>query len=256
MSDRSAEHKRERRLHMGLHFSAMTVAIIGLVIACVAIAKAYTDAGHDDIADGAVRTAELADLAVSAPKLADGAVSKAKLGNDSVDGNKLDDTADFTMNSLTLSGTLNAYKSKVVKLVGTADGTMAAPNKTLTSSETGATFIVDTGTYTYVAILPTPSVGLEYTFMLDILSFGEVTKDFILSSHATGTFIVGTGVMGGTVKDFGSTNERVQFDSSAGVAGPGDRITVVCDGVNWYVKDLSVLTNTNIVVATRNAAFA
>ena len=53
---------------------------------------------------------------------------------------------------------------------------------------------------------------------------------------------MGVGIDAGAVHDQQSDDDQIMIDTSAGAAGAGDRISVICDGSHWYVLDASALS--------------
>tara|TARA_R110001583_G_scaffold34516_1_gene115792 strand:+ start:28 stop:525 length:498 start_codon:yes stop_codon:yes gene_type:complete len=133
-----------------------------------------------------------------------------------------------------------------------SDGTVVAPSKTLTNVDAGNVYIVDISANTAAFVLPSAKLsrGAIYTFILSIESDAEGTKDLIVASASATEFLMGVGIDGGTVHDQQSNDDQITLDSSAGAAGAGDRIQVVCDGSHWYVLDASALTAGAFVTGT------
>ena len=81
-----------------------------------------------------------------------------------------------------------------------------------------------------------------FTFILAAGSEGEATKDLIITTNDAADDIIGVGLDGAAVHATGVSNSTITFDSSAaggdssGVDA-GDRLSVVCDGTDWYIED-------------------
>ena len=127
-----------------------------------------------------------------------------------------------------------------------ADGTHIAAAETviLTSSDAGNKYFVDISANTASFRLPSAYVnaGMEVHFYLDINSDGEATKDLDVFTDSTAEFIIGALTDGGTVHDSAIDNDLLQFDTSGGAAGSGDRLSLICDGIHWYISEATGLT--------------
>ena len=114
-------------------------------------------------------------------------------------------------------------------------GSVAAPTKTLTASDSGTTFFIDISSVSVVCTLPAPAAGLEYTFVLSAASDGEGTKDFLLNTNSDSVDINGAVVVHNALVEVTNATSAVAIDSSAGDATCGDRLHVCCDGTDWYI---------------------
>ena len=135
----------------------------------------------------------------------------------------------------------------VVKHIKPAsDGTHIAAAETviLASTDAGNKYFVDFGTNTASFRLPSAyaNKGMEVHFYADINSDGETSKDLDIFTDSTAEFIIGALTDGGTVHDSDVDNDLLQFDSSGGTIGAGDRLSLVCDGIHWYITEATALT--------------
>ena len=83
---------------------------------------------------------------------------------------------------------------------------------------------------------------MEVHFHLSIASDAEDTKDLDIFTDSTAEYIMGAGFDGAGVHDTTNADDLLRIDCSAGAAGAGDRISLVCDGLHWYVTEASALT--------------
>jgi hypothetical protein len=162
----------------------------------------------------------------------------------------LNDSEDQEVRNLRVNGVFQEYRNNVSSYTPSADGTLAAPSKVLTGDQSGTTYVVNTGTNTAVFQLPAPQKGANFRFIQAITSDAEATKDLAIYTGNAAVFIMGAGVAGGIVYDIPTTATVVQFNSSAGATGAGDRIEVISDGTHWYIVDASTLTAAAIVGGT------
>jgi len=135
---------------------------------------------------------------------------------------------------------------KVVHIKPASDGTAIADAETvvLTSSDAGNRYFIDISANTATFRLPSAylNAGAEFHFHLDINSDAEATKDVIVFTNSTAEFIIGALTDGGTVHDTTVADDQILWDTSTGAAGGGDRLSVVCDGIHWYVTGSAALT--------------
>ena len=135
----------------------------------------------------------------------------------------------------------------VIKHVKPAsDGTHIAAAETviLASTDAGNRYFVDISANTASFRLPSAyaNKGMEVSFHLDINSDAEGTKDLDIFTDSTAEFIIGACYDGAGVHDSTVADDLIRFDTSAGAAGGGDRLSLVCDGIHWYVTEGSALT--------------
>ena len=161
------------------------------------------------------------------------------LGNPLYGQNKFDASADGKI-------------GEVVHVTPSSDGTIASPTTTLTASESGNIYVINISANTAAFVLPQCSLskGSVFTFILGIESDAEATKDLLIASSATSEFIIGTALDAGAVHDTTVADDQIMIDTSAGAAGGGDRIQLVCDGVHWYVLNAIALTAAAFVSGT------
>ena len=140
----------------------------------------------------------------------------------------------------------------VVNIKPSSDGTIASPTSTLTASDSGNIYIVDISANTAAFVLPSAPTakGSVFTFILSIESDAEGTKDLLIASGSATEYLMGAGIDGGVIHDQQSDDDQIQIDTSAGAAGAGDRIKLLCDGNHWYVLDASCLTASALVSGT------
>lgn len=104
----------------------------------------------------------------------------------------------------------------------------------ITAAENGKTFFLSLAGG-FVSTLPAPQAGLRFHFVVAIAP----TTAYTVICAASGTLMKGhvltNDVNSATDADFGTAGElTLSFVASKAVAG--DRATLICDGVNWYVQ--------------------
>ena len=141
---------------------------------------------------------------------------------------------------------------EIIHVEATSDGTIVSPTATLTASNAGNVYMCDISDGTAAFVLPTCAdvKGMEVTFILDISSDTEASKDLMIASASTTEFIIGPCHDGGTIHEADVDNDQIIFDTSSGAAGGGDRIKLLCDGRHWYVLDCTTLTAGALVSGT------
>jgi len=149
--------------------------------------------------------------------------------------------------------------SGVVKHVkALSDGTHIAAAETviLTSSDAGNRYFVDISTNTASFRLPSAytNMGMEVHFHLDINSDTEATKDLDIFTDSTAEYILGVGLDAGAVHDTTEADDLLRIDTTAGEAVAGDRISLVCDGLHWYVTDAVAVSANAFVSGTATRA--
>jgi len=146
----------------------------------------------------------------------------------------------------------------IIHFTPSSDGThiAAAESVILTSSDAGNRYFVNISSNTASFRLPSAysNKGMEVHFHLDITSDAEATKDLDIFTDSTAEFIIGALTDGGTVHDSTVADDLLQFDSSAGAAGAGDRLSLVCDGIHWYITEATALTAGCFVSGTATRA--
>ena len=135
-----------------------------------------------------------------------------------------------------------------------ADGThiAAAESVILASSDAGNRYFVDISANTASFRLPSAysNKGMQVHFHLDINSDNEGTKDLDIFTDSTAEFIIGTCLDAGAVHDSSVADDLLRMDSSAGAVQAGDRISLVCDGIHWYVMEAVAFTAAVFVSGT------
>ena len=135
---------------------------------------------------------------------------------------------------------------EIVHIVPGSDGTAIADAETvvLKSSDAGNRYFVNISANTASFRLPSAfsNKGMHVHFHLDINSDAEATKDLIIFTDSTAEFIIGTCIDGGGAHDSTVAGDQLTIDTSAGVAGGGDRVSLVCDGTHWYITEAVALT--------------
>tara|TARA_Y100000004_G_scaffold165112_1_gene195736 strand:+ start:132 stop:635 length:504 start_codon:yes stop_codon:yes gene_type:complete len=135
---------------------------------------------------------------------------------------------------------------EIKHIVPGSDGTHIAGAETviLTSSDAGNRYFVNISANTASFRLPSAysNKGMEVHFHLDINSDAEATKDLDIFTDSTAEFIIGSCLDAGAVHDSTVADDLLRIDTSAGAAGGGDRISLVCDGLHWYVTEAVALS--------------
>ena len=142
----------------------------------------------------------------------------------------------------------NASLMRVETLTPSADGTVAAPTKTIADAETGEVYFADISSNTVAVILPAPRAGMYFKFIMATASDNEDTKDFILATSADSVDFGGAINDGGGLVEVTSATSKITLDSSDGAVTVGDWIEVVSDGTDWYVSG-QVLNNSAVTIA-------
>ena len=129
-----------------------------------------------------------------------------------------------------------------------ADGTLAAPTKTLVAADSGSIFFVDISTYTVYVMLPSVGVsdGFRVKLILHVDSNDEGTKDLhiVTASDAEdmqGSFFEDQDAL---TEVTGNTSQ-LTFDTSDGAATSGDFVEFIAFDGNWYVYGV---VNTTIAI--------
>jgi hypothetical protein len=147
---------------------------------------------------------------------------------------------------------------EIVHVKPASDGTAIADaeTKVLVSADAGNRYMIDISANTATFRLPSAysNKGMEVHFMLDINSDAEGTKDVIVFTDSTAEFIIGALTDGGTVHDSTVADDQILWDSSTGEAGGGDRLSLVCDGIHWYITEATALSAGIFVSGTATRA--
>ncbi len=104
---------------------------------------------------------------------------------------------------------------------------------TITASENGKTFFLD-ATTEFDSVLPTPALGLRFTFIVKAAPSGA---NYTISTASSANIIKGSvyssdlnAASDGDIETSGG--DTISFVSAKAVAG--DRVEVWCDGTNWF----------------------
>ena len=143
----------------------------------------------------------------------------------------------------------------VVKHVKTAyDGTAIADAETLVlaSTDAGNRYFIDISANTATFRLPSAytNKGMEVHFHLDINSDAEATKNVSVFTNSTAEFIIGTCLDAGAIDDTSVGDDFLRLDGGGGALQGGDRFSLVCDGIHWYVTEAVSLTAATWVSGT------
>ena len=128
--------------------------------------------------------------------------------------------------------------------------TVAAPTMTLLPADSGTVFFCNIATHSCGFALPVVAnnAGVYYTFILNLTSTGEATKDLFIFTESVAVDIMGPCVDAGAIHDTGVAGARcLQMNSSAGAAVAGNRMKVICDGNHWFVLEASAVTAATFV---------
>jgi hypothetical protein len=136
-------------------------------------------------------------------------------------------------------GALQVGAVDVTTALGTASAAASAEVVTalnvITASESGKTFFLNHATG-FVSTLPAVALGLRFTFILKIAV--TTTGGHTIVCPAAAALFKGhvlTSQDAGGSADSGLTGEAtVTFVINKAVEG--DRVDVICDGVNWFVR--------------------
>ena len=135
---------------------------------------------------------------------------------------------------------------QIVHIKPASDGTAIADAETvvLTTTDAGNRYMINIADNTASFRLPDAGLakGAEYHFMLDINSDAEATKDVYVFTDNTAQYIIGALTDGGTVHDSTVADDQIFWDTSTGAAGGGDRLSVISDGLHWYITEATALT--------------
>jgi hypothetical protein len=141
---------------------------------------------------------------------------------------------------------------KVVQFKPAADGTHIADAESivLTSADAGNRYFIDISANTCSVRLPSAylNAGMQVHFHLTITADAEASKDLDIFTNSTAEFIIGTCLDAGAVHDTSVADDLLRLDSSANAVNAGDRVSLVCDGLHWYVMD-AVALEANIFVS-------
>tara|TARA_Y100000401_G_scaffold110239_1_gene107262 strand:- start:3075 stop:3578 length:504 start_codon:yes stop_codon:yes gene_type:complete len=135
-----------------------------------------------------------------------------------------------------------------------ADGTGVAGAETviLTSADAGNRYFVNVSANTASFRLPSAysNKGMEVHFHADIASDAENAKAIIVFTDSTAEFVIGTCLDAGAVHDTSVADDQIKLDGSGGALAGGDRVSLVCDGIHWYITEAVSLTAATWVSGT------
>jgi len=135
---------------------------------------------------------------------------------------------------------------EIVFFTPASDGTAVADAESLVlkASDAGNYWFLNIASNTCSVKLPAASSakGGIFTFIMDVPSDAEGTKDFILFTNAATEYLMGACFDGAGVHDQPSDDDFIQIDSSDGAVGAGDRVQVISNGRHWFVLEGSALT--------------
>ena len=146
----------------------------------------------------------------------------------------------------------------IVHFTPSADGTAIADGESvvLASSDAGNRYFVNISANTASFRLPAAAAnkGMEVHFHLDITSDTEASKDLDIFTDGVAEFIMGTCLDAGATHDTTAADDLLRLDTSAGEACAGDRVSLVCDGLHWYVTEAVALAANAFVSGTATRA--
>ena len=147
---------------------------------------------------------------------------------------------EWTWTSTSAGSWLKASQSNRRNIIS-LDNAAAAVTKTLVAAESGSVVFLnvtsDTGSRDISVIMPTPAVGLEYTFV--IADAGNGTNDIVIKTATDAVDFKGawnsvkTGVEGGVI-----VHSTLTFDIGDTATKPhlhGTSFEVVSDGSHWFL---------------------
>ena len=91
---------------------------------------------------------------------------------------------------------------------------------------------------------------MEVHFHADIASDAEDAKAIIVFTDSTAEFVIGTCLDAGAVHDTSVADDQIKLDGSGGALAGGDRVSLVCDGIHWYITEAVSLTAATWVSGT------
>jgi hypothetical protein len=107
--------------------------------------------------------------------------------------------------------------------------------RTVTASENGKTFFISAAGG-FVTTLPTPALGLRFTFIVRTSLTSNATIVTSGSSNIVCGQVYTLDVNSGTDPDFTATADQDTITLVANKAVKGDRIELWCDGTSWYAS--------------------
>lgn len=104
----------------------------------------------------------------------------------------------------------------------------------ITASENGKVFFLNSATE-FVSTLPTPALGLKFTFVVMAAPSGA---SYTIVTASSANIIKGLGLAAdGNAGDTGTADDTITFVDGQAVAG--DRVTVESDGTSWFATGFS-----------------
>ena len=103
-------------------------------------------------------------------------------------------------------------------------------SRSLTSAQSGSIIFIDTTSAEVTVNLPPPEAGLHFEFIISHTSTNG--NNFLLksvNSSYTHTALMYVGILSGAVG-------KTLTVTSSGQTNLGDRVTIECNGTNWFVS--------------------
>jgi len=118
--------------------------------------------------------------------------------------------------------------ASLLRVEGTITG-----DKTIASAETGELYLINASAAStnFTLTLPTAKEGAYLTFVLVAASH---SASEVMLDAGTGSTIKGLSLVATDAQTTAISNQKVKFPDSAAV---GSRISIVCDGTDWYITD-------------------
>lgn len=136
---------------------------------------------------------------------------------------------------------INANFTELYQMSG-ADSTgveVVTTTNVIAASEQGKTFYLNSATG-FVSTLPAAAAGLRFKFVISLAVTTTAGHTIVCPAAATlfKGHVLTNDVNSATDADFGTSGEAtVTFVINKAIAG--DRVTVECDGTNWFVEGAS-----------------
>lgn len=147
----------------------------------------------------------------------------------------LDGDANATIANLATAQTLT-NKTLTAPVITTPTITnlteVVAATNVITAAESGTVFFLNNATE-FVSTLPAPAAGLNFTF---IVTAAPASASYTIVTNASANIILGHIVCsaGGTGDSETSGGDTITLVDGQAVVG--DRVDIVCDGTNWFVR--------------------
>ena len=139
-----------------------------------------------------------------------------------------------------------------------SDGTQISGAETvvLASTDAGNRYFIDISANTATFRLPSAyaNKGMEVHFHLDLNRDAEATKNVSVFTDSTAEFIIGACLDAGAVHDTTVADDFLRLDGGGGALQGGDRFSLVCDGIHWYVTEAVSITAATFVSGTATRA--